>query len=311
MKKYSLLILPIAIVLTGYGYWMGMSSTAKIGDLHLTFETTNSRLNIIAFGDYGTGQEDQFKVFAAAEEFCQKSELDAILLLGDNVYMDGVDSIHDPHWESVVRKPFSSPCLSTVPLLPILGNHDYKGNPDAQIEYSKVWNQWHMPHRFYSATFGDLLEVIALDTSYLDFCFDSTRCSGDFLVKRMREKSSRWQIAMGHHPAHVSLSKHKPGMVGRVLGRVTCGLDAYLGAHNHHLEHLKPKQCQETEYFISGAGGASLYPIKSRHEDSLFGLSTFGFLHIEASKESITYAFFNQENKLLYRYDPLRIASKD
>jgi hypothetical protein len=32
----------------------------------------------------------------------------------------------------------------------VLGNHDYRSNPQAQVEYTKVSNRWKIPERYYS-----------------------------------------------------------------------------------------------------------------------------------------------------------------
>ena len=55
--------------------------------------------------------------------------LDAIILPGDNIYPCGVKSVDDPRWS--VLQPLIDLGL---PLFPVLGNHDYCGSPDAQID---------------------------------------------------------------------------------------------------------------------------------------------------------------------------------
>ena len=68
-----------------------------------------------------------------------KEGQDAIYFItGDNVYPCGVKSANDPKW-SVVR-PLSA---LGVPLYPVLGNHDYCGNPDAQI--GAPLPNWNLP----------------------------------------------------------------------------------------------------------------------------------------------------------------------
>ena len=49
------------------------------------------------------------------------------ILLGDNIYDDGVHSIDDPQWEEKFEGPYRN---IDMPFYPVLGNHEQ----DAQIE---------------------------------------------------------------------------------------------------------------------------------------------------------------------------------
>lgn len=48
----------------------------------------------------------------------------------------GVSSVSDPKFESLFESPFSAPALSHTWYIS-LGNHDHRGNVDAQIQRSK------------------------------------------------------------------------------------------------------------------------------------------------------------------------------
>ena len=87
-------------------------------------------LRVAVVGDVGDGSA------AAAREIARvhaETPLDAILLTGDNFYPCSVRSVDDPRW-SIVRP------LTEIgpPVFPVLGNHDYCGNPDAQIG-APIW----------------------------------------------------------------------------------------------------------------------------------------------------------------------------
>lgn len=308
MLKYCISLVFIGVILGAYQQWRSKATSLVVGPRVSKITQHGLPLKLAAIGDYGTGKPEQFAVFAALETYCQESGLDALLLLGDNIYMDGVSSVDDPKWESVIRKPFEYACLSQLPLLPVLGNHDYKGNTGAQIAYSKIWENWRFPARFYSVQFSDLLEVVAIDSNIFDYCGSADHCSGDFLRERKAARSTRWQIAMGHHPANNSLSKHKPGLIGWVLQKATCGLDLYLAGHNHHLEHLSPNDCPNTEYLISGAAGASIYDIKERAQDSQFAESQYGFLVLSIEYSALSFSFYDLDQNVLYRRDSYQVA---
>ena len=303
-------VVAIVIFLMGYSHWRGQSAKYSTGNHNIQVQHNDGEvLRLIAFGDYGTGNENQERVMNLVENICQQKKIHGILLLGDNIYMDGVKDIHDPKWQNIIEKPFSKPCISKLPLYPILGNHDYKGNPDAQIEYSKVKANWNFPNRFYSINFGKLLEVVALDTNYADVCLDDKECVLDFAYQRIENKNSRWQIAMGHHPVLGSSSKHSPGVQGALLKPMFCQFDAYLAGHSHHLEHVKPEGCQG-EFFISGAAGADLYPPKETISESKFAKGVYGVLELTVDSSKIQYDFIDEHGNKIYNYTNLLIAKR-
>ncbi|MBQ47370.1 MAG: hypothetical protein CMP10_07855 [Zetaproteobacteria bacterium] len=307
-KILGIICLILLIFITfGYYYWSSKATKLQVGSLHTDISLTKPKLRLIAMGDYGTGDENQAKVAAAMERYCQQYGLDGLLLLGDNVYMDGVASLEDPKWDIAVWQPLGSPCLSQVPLYPILGNHDYKGSTEAQIAMTAKNPRWHMPNRFYSIKFGNLLKVVGLDTNICDFCFDPKLCVLDFLKQSLGHDDSHWTFVMGHHPVSSASSKHKDNFQGKVLKRFLCDkADAYLAGHSHHLEFRKEEDCQ-ADLFISGAGGASLYP-PLEDPKSVFAAGEFGFLAIDVSRDTLEYKFFNYKDELLYTHTVSRTS---
>lgn len=309
MKKIWTLIV-LVLIFSGYQYWRSQRADLSLGSSSLILPIENpDQLRFLAFGDYGTGSRQQMKVAELAEELCKTRSIDALLLLGDNIYMDGVSSSHDPLWKTIIEEPFGSPCLAKLPLYPVLGNHDYKGQANAQIEYSLVNHRWKLPKRFYSVKAGKLLEIIGMDTNYVDICFDKDQCMGNFLLHRLEHSKARWKIVLGHHPVIGSSSKHTPGIQAYLLKPILCRFDAYLSAHSHHLEHIKPDNCHG-EFFISGAGGAPLYPPKPGLKASKFAKADFGLLEMTVSPSSLSYRFVRVDGQELYRYGKLNVAKK-
>lgn len=62
----------------------------------------------------------------------------------------------DPQWKTKFEDVYADPALQ-LPIYPILGNHDHKGNPQAQVEYSQRNKNWRMPAQYY--TFTHTLEM--------------------------------------------------------------------------------------------------------------------------------------------------------
>lgn len=255
-------------------------------------------------GDAGSGNEDQKAVALWMENRCQKlSKLDGILLLGDNIYPNGVKSVNDPAWEAIIEEPYGSSCLKKTSIYPTLGNHDYKLNPQAQIDYTHKGSHWFMPHRFYSLVFGDLLNIVAFDSNVSDFCFNSQKCSLDFIFNKLLSDRYKWKFVIAHHPL-TSASKKNHNYSGKnplsyILRPFVCRqVDAWFSGHAHHLEQRRLKDCR-TNFFISGGGGGHLDRPYYDQEESLFVAREFGFIEIQVTKNHLTSRFIS-ENKVLY-----------
>lgn len=261
----------------------------------------DGKFELLFLGDTGTGGEEQFKVASAMEAYCLKHSPSAVVLLGDNFYMSGVSSVDDPQWESKFKKPYGSPCLSQLPFYAVLGNHDYRLSPKAQIKYRGSQPSWFMPHRFYRLNFGQRLQIVAIDTNVLDLCGSGAHCTLDFLRQSLEDRQGRETIIVGHHPFESLSGKYKlPGLQSRILRRTLCGEDVtYIAGHSHHLEHRRSDACK-LDIFISGGGGARLYPVRPLDTDGRFALSQHGFLRLKVSSEVSEFTFFDSEGQALY-----------
>ena len=118
------------------------------------------RVGFIFFGDQGTGEAPQYEVALGMQKFCEKNLCQFALLLGDNFYPEGVNSVDDPQWLSKFETPYTPLKLQ---FFASLGNHDYGGNVEAQVQYSKKNPTWVMPSRYYKFTKGNI-DFLALDT---------------------------------------------------------------------------------------------------------------------------------------------------
>jgi hypothetical protein len=264
-------------------------------------------MRIFAVGDTGTGEAAQRRVARAMEARCATAglpPLSAFFMLGDNVYQNGIDSVDDPEWRAKVVEPYSSPCLATAPIYPVLGNHDYKSNPGAQIEYSRIDPRWRMPNRFYTVKFGDLLRLVAFDSQTSELCFNADHCAVDFLLAQVRRRDTRWTFVTAHHPLASASEKgygHSGGLRGLLLKPLLCDTaDLWLSGHTHHMEHRLFPGCR-LQAFISGGGGGDLYKVLPANGAEVpFAVSTFGFLELEVSADRVVGRFIDGEGKVLY-----------
>src|ERR1700761_2494820 len=129
------------------------SQTALVGKLLATsLQADNAftgALNFAVIGDWGRkGEPDQARVAQQMGLACAKASAGFVISVGDNFYEDGVASVQDPHWQQSFDQVYTSPSLH-VPWYAILGNHDYKGNVQAQLDYAKTGSRWKMPGRYW------------------------------------------------------------------------------------------------------------------------------------------------------------------
>jgi len=258
-----------------------------------------SEVRLIFVGDTGTGSDGQKAVAQQLESLCRSVDPAGVFLLGDNFYQTGVESVADPLWESRFEKMYSGECLEKIPFYAILGNHDYRSVPEAQIAYTRErGGRWIMPARYYSLRFGSILEIGAADTNFPERCGIPAFCSIDWLMDKLKNSTAAWKILAGHHPIF-SGGKYRrlKWLAHFTLPELYCrsGASAYIAGHDHGLQHLHGKSTQakcEIEQFVSGGGGAELYPIERIPDKTLYSESAYGVLIGRFTQFEQRYEFF-------------------
>jgi tartrate-resistant acid phosphatase type 5 len=280
----------------------------RVGPLHVEKPDVD-QLKFFVIADSGSGRAEQGEVAKAMEARCLSGgPFDAILMLGDNVYPDGVSSTEDPLWQERIFQPYGSECLDKLPIYAVLGNHDYKGNPGAQIEMTLVNKRWYMPNRFYSQRFGTLLTLIAFDSELSEFCFKDSFCTYDYMLKAAKEYAATWTIVMSHHPLASTSERghgHQGGFRSFFIKPVVCNkADAWLAGHAHHMEHQIVDGCR-IELFVSGGAGADLYPVEENTKSVKYAESRHGFLELQLTKEKMVTEFYDVAGDLRHRSEKL------
>lgn len=192
-----------------------------------------------------------------------------IVSTGDNFYQFGVDSVNDPQFKTSFEDIYTGPALQKKWFV-VLGNHDYMGNVQAEIDYSKVSKRWTLPARYYSEKinlkdgrgsvalfFTDtspLMPSYYKDPKYHNVIGQDTTAQLAWLAKKLASSKARWKIVFGHHPVYSDLGYDVPKSFREDYTRLfkKYHVDAYICGHEHNLEYLNTGG--HTRYFISGAG---------------------------------------------------------
>jgi acid phosphatase len=270
-------------------------------------------LRFLVLGDWGReGRSVQREV---ARQMGKEAEegADFVITTGDNFYQDGVTSVKDPAWEKSFQEVYTSPCLD-IPWHPVFGNHDYRGNTAAQIEYSYRDSRWTMPERYYALrrqAAGEEAIFVFLDTNsfieryrwtgwrYPDLADQDVDLQLAWLEKTLAASSAEWKIVIGHHPVYTGGTFHGPSrdLRERVVPLFRkYGVRVYFAGHEHNLQHLKPPG--PTHYVISG-GGSGSRPAGTV-EDTLFAAGVPGFVAAALTKEGLRLRFTGGTGEVLY-----------
>jgi 3',5'-cyclic AMP phosphodiesterase CpdA len=124
--------------------------------------STQEALTFAVIGDSGTPGPAQQQVARQMKNYYDtRHRFEFVLLLGDNVYPDGIGRGLKAHFED----PYATLLDAGVKFYAVLGNHDIRKGTETQINYDK-FNMG--GRRYYSFIKGDgLIEFFALDSTVL------------------------------------------------------------------------------------------------------------------------------------------------
>ncbi len=275
-------------------------------------------------GDWGRDTPEQHHVAAAMGRAAAAARSDFVLAIGDNFYSDGVASVDDPLWRSVFEGVYTHPALQ-VPWYALLGNHDYRGNPQAQIDYAATSKRWRMPARYYRVADPALaradVELLTIDTSPFveryrsnDGVIGSNTRSQDtdaqlaWLDATLSGSRAKWKVVTGHHPIRSGGSGHgdQPEIIARVLPILKRhGVQAYIAGHDHDLQHIR----RDGIDMIQCGGGMEARPVVAV-EGTRFCRAAAGFGMVQVAGDLLSFDLRDERGASLYSASvPVRVAA--
>lgn len=276
-------------------------------------------LHFFAIGDWGRqGYFNQAEMGAMMQQISMVIEPEFIISTGDNFYPTGVASTQDPLWEGSFENIYKGNFLQ-VPWYVVLGNHDYKGNVQAQIEYSKISRRWTLPDRYWykdfeledapigvRLTFTDTNPL--QDDYYTDVDYSGviqgidTIAQLKWLDKTLATKPKNlWSIVVGHHPLYTGGKRKNKKAYSRMhLERYLekHQVDAFICGHEHDLQHIKPKD-KYTHHFVSGAGSEERKT--GAIEGTLEAIAETGIMVFSLTEHELLVQFVNYKGEVLYK----------
>lgn len=258
----------------------------------------------LVLGDWGSALPGQRLVAEAMVGRAREQPIDLLLTTGDNFYPRGVRSTDDPQWAQKFERVYDDPALQ-VPVYPALGNHDYMGDVQAQVDYSALNPRWRLPARYHAFTWpadDPLVEFFITDTQAL-LLRGADPEQRAWLAEALARSTSRWKVVVGHHPLH-SGGRHGGSRALRERLEpllVERGVDLYMAGHDHTLEMLRP--VQGVHHLVSGGGAGAEWAYKVEWTDAHFYAATGGgFVALRVGADDLVIEFVRPDGRTQFAH---------
>jgi hypothetical protein len=309
MKKIQTILIALAVI-------------ASVGTIHAQtpaeWEQMKSDLTFYMVNDNGrNGYYDQKTIAETMGVMAETVEPECVVAVGDVHHFNGVASVNDPLWMTNFELIYSHPEL-ILDWLPVLGNHEYRGNTQACLDYAKISRRWAMPARYYTKVLEDngvTIRIILLDTTpiiekyrrnsttYPDAYKQDYQAQLQWLDNVLTNAREDWVVCFGHHPIYAETPKsqsERTDLQNRllpVLKKHAKVVDIYACGHIHNFQHLKMKN-DPIDYVVNSSASLSrkVRPV----EGTVFCSPESGFSVFSASKAALTMYMVNKEGKVLH-----------
>ena len=281
------------------------------------FTAAFAQIQFLVTNDMGrNGYYEQKPIAELMGRMAEENDFEAVLALGDVHHFMGVESVTDPLWMTNYELMYSHPELQ-IPWYPILGNHEYRGNTQSVLDYSKVSRRWQMPARYYSKVFADdstSLRIVFLDTTPLiDKYHQDTEDYPSvrkqkiqkqlvWLEKELAQAKEDWVVVVGHHPIYADTSKdtvERADMQRRVdtiLRRHHVNM--YICGHIHNFQHFHFPD-SPIDYVVNSAASLSREKV-SAMEGTQFVSGEPGFSILTCTKNMLKLDLINGKGKVIH-----------
>ncbi|MBO5251848.1 MAG: metallophosphoesterase [Bacteroidaceae bacterium] len=279
--------------------------------------TLKKDANFFMANDLGrNGYYDQKPIAELMGVMAEEIGPECVLAAGDVHHFEGVQSVNDPLWMTNYELIYSHPELM-IHWLPILGNHEYRGNTQAVLDYTEVSRRWMMPARYYTRAFeedGTTIRFVMVDTTplmnkyredtekYPDACKQDNAKQLAWIDSVLTAAKEDWVIVIGHHPIYAETSKNDSERLDmqRTLDKVLRrhkNVAMYLCGHIHNFQHVRVAG-SSIDYVVNSS--ASLSRKVAPIEGTQFCSPEPGFSLIAADKKELCLHMIDKSGKVLH-----------
>lgn len=279
--------------------------------------SAGAQIRLMVASDLGrNGAYDQKPIAALMGRVAETDGIEAVLALGDTHHYMGIESVNDPLWMTNYELIYCHPELQ-VPWYPILGNHEYRGNTQAVMDYSSLSRRWQMPSRYYSKVFQDdstSLRVVFIDTTplidkyhtdsvdYPSVTSQDIEAQLAWLDKELLSAREDWVVVVGHHPIYADTPKSESERldmqrrVDPILRRYKVNM--YICGHIHNFQHIKPRG-SKIDYVVNTSGSLARETV-NMVEGSQFVSGQPGFSVLSCTHDNIQLDMLNAKGEVIH-----------
>lgn len=301
-------------ILFTFALIIGLAVNAQSVD---AWKDCKGNINFIVVNDLGrNGYYDQKPIAELMGEVADVIGPEAVLALGDTHHFDGVQSVSDPLWMTNYETIYSHPELM-IAWYAICGNHEYRGNTQAVIDYSTISRRWEMPARYYTNTFeddGTTVRIVFLDTTplmtkyqkdtitYPDACKQDAQAQLKWLEQTLASAKEDWVVVVGHHPIYADTSKSESERldmqrtVDPILRKYKVPM--YICGHIHNFQHIV-KANSSVDYIVNSSGSLSRTKVNAI-DGTQFTSGDPGFSILSVSKHKLSLSMLDKNGNVIY-----------
>lgn len=280
--------------------------------------------NFIVANDLGrNGYYDQKMIAEEMGTLAENVDIEFVAAAGDVHHFEGVASVDDPLWMTNYELIYSHPELM-LDWYPILGNHEYRGNTQAVLDYGTVSRRWVMSDRYYAKSFEvddtTSMTVVFVDTTplidkyhkesedkYRDVAAQNIEEQLAWIDSTLMASDDTWKIVIGHHPIYADTDKDDEERINMqerldpILRRN--GVDMYICGHIHNFQHIRPAD-SDIDYVVNTSGSLSrdVKPV----EGTVFCSSATGFSVVSAAGDKLVLYMLDKNGNVIHTVERMR-----
>lgn len=281
------------------------------------YSVFDKKFNFYIANDLGrNGYYDQKPIAELMGHMAEEIGPEFIVATGDIHHFEGVRSVNDPLWMTNYELIYSHPELM-IDWFPVLGNHEYRGNTQAVIDYSQVSRRWSMPARYYTKTFsekGTTIRIVWIDTAPLIDKYRNETATYPDARKQDRDQQlawidsvltqakEDWVIVAGHHPIYAETPKDESERsdlqtrLDPILRKHK--VDLYVCGHIHNFQHIRVPD-SSIDYIVNSAGSLArkVKPV----EGTQFCSPEPGFSVCSIDQQELNLRMIDKKGNVLYK----------